>query len=268
MMRYFLREMHIQGFLRDDQFSGFCFHHVDGKLASMTHLSGEARADYVQEMFTRVAKRYDLMNRLMTAGQDRFWRKIVIRQAALPAEGGRLLDLGGGTGDLGFDAMRENPATLAVEADFTIEMLRVGKERAGAEALKWSTADALNLPFGENTYDSVVSGFLMRNVIDLPQALQEQYRVLKPGGSIVILDTTKPGKNLLSPAIRFHMHTVIPLLGKLISGQDDAYTYLPESSEEFLRAEELAVHMAIVGFHEVGYQRLMFDTIAIHWGKK
>lgn len=139
----------------------------------MTHLSGTERAAYVQGMFTRIANRYDLMNRLMTAGQDRFWRKVVIRQAALPADGGLLLDLGGGTGDLGFEALRENPATIAVEADFTFEMLRVGKQHAHAEALSWSTADALNLPFDDETYDAVVSGFLMRNVVDLPRALQE-----------------------------------------------------------------------------------------------
>jgi demethylmenaquinone methyltransferase/2-methoxy-6-polyprenyl-1,4-benzoquinol methylase len=234
----------------------------------MTHLSGAERADYVQEMFTRIAKRYDLMNRLMTAGQDRFWRRVVIRQAALPENGGLLLDLGGGTGDLGFDALRENPTTFAVEADFTFEMLRVGKQRAGAQTLNWSAADALNLPFDDQTYDAVVSGFLMRNVVDLPQALREQYRVLKPGGRIVILDTTKPGENLLSPAIRFHMHTVIPFLGRLISGEADAYTYLPDSSEEFLRAEELTVHLAVAGFQSVGFQRLMFGTIAIHWGEK
>jgi demethylmenaquinone methyltransferase/2-methoxy-6-polyprenyl-1,4-benzoquinol methylase len=234
----------------------------------MTHLSGAERADYVQEMFTRIAKRYDLMNRLMTAGQDRFWRRVVIRQAALPDSGGLLLDLGGGTGDLGFDALRANPATFAVEADFTFEMLRVGKQRAGAQTLNWTAADALNLPFDDRTYNAVVSGFLMRNVVDLPQALREQYRVLKPGGRIVVLDTTKPGKNLLSPAIRFHMHTVIPFLGRLISGEADAYTYLPDSSEEFLRAEELTAHLAVAGFQAVGFQRLMFGTIAIHWGEK
>jgi demethylmenaquinone methyltransferase/2-methoxy-6-polyprenyl-1,4-benzoquinol methylase len=218
-------------------------------------------------MFTRIAKRYDFMNRLITAGQDKLWRKVVIRQAALPDDG-LLLDLGGGTGDLGFDALREHPAALAVEADFTFEMLRVGKERPGAEALQWSAADALNLPFDDGIYDAVVSGFLMRNVVDLLQSLREQYRVLKPGGRIVILDTTKPGKNLLSPAIRFHMHTMIPFLGRLVSGQADAYTYLPDSSEDFLRAEELAVHLAVAEFQEVGFQRLMFGTIAIHWGKK
>ena len=84
----------------------------------------------------------------------------------------------------------------------------------------------------------------------------------------MLLDTTKPGKNLLSPAIRFHMHTMIPFLGRLISGEADAYTYLPDSSEEFLRAEELTAHLAVAGFQGVGFQRLMFGTIAIHWGKK
>ena len=96
------------------------------------------------------------------------------------------------------------------------------------------------LPFPDNTFDAVVSGFLMRNVIDLPRALSEQHRVLKPGGRIVILDTTRPRQSLLTPFVRFHMHTIIPLLGRLISGQDDAYEYLPDSSEAFLSAEAVS----------------------------
>ena len=238
----------------------------------MTHLSGPERAQYVQGMFARIAGKYDLMNRLMTFGQDRRWRREVIRRAALPPEGGLLLDLGGGTGDLGFEALRQNPATRPVEADFTFEMLRVGKARTlPANSLPpnaWTVADALNLPFAEGTFDAVVSGFLMRNVIDVPQALGEQLRVLKPGGHIVILDTTRPRKNLFTPLVRFHMHVVIPLLGRLIAGQGEAYEYLPDSSENFLTAETLAAHMVAAGFHQVVFRRLNFGTIAIHWGEK
>ena len=243
----------------------------------MTNLTGNERAQYVQEMFTRIAAQYDLMNRLMTFGQDIFWRKEVIRRAHLPLEGGRLLDLGGGTGDLGFEALRQNPATRPVEADFTLEMLRVGQQRVSSHALYhpitqshifWAAADALHAPFSSNTFDAIVSGFLMRNVIDLPQALREQWRMLKPGGHVVILDTTRPRQSILSPVVRFHMHTVIPLLGKLISGQDDAYEYLPDSSEAFLSAEELAAKMIAAGFEYVGFCRLTFGTIAIHWGRK
>jgi len=234
----------------------------------MTHLSGQARAKYVQGMFARIASRYDLMNRLMTFGQDRYWRREVIQRAKLLQTGGYVLDLGAGTGDLGIEVVNQQPTIIPVEVDFTIEMMRVGQARPEAETLRWTAADALNLPFPDNAFDAVISGFLLRNVIDLPQALREQYRVIKPGGHIVTLDTTRPKKSPLTPLVRFHMHAVIPALGRLISGQDDAYVYLPESSEEFVSAEELVAHMAAAGFVEIAYRRMSFGTIAIHWGRK
>ncbi len=228
------------------------------------NLTGEERARYVRDMFGRIARRYDLMNRLMTGGQDVRWRREVIQRAGLEAEA-RLLDLGAGTGDLSFEAVRQQPGSRPVAADFTLEMMRVGQRRG---RLDFSAADALNLPFTGESFDAVVSGFLMRNVIDAQQALREQFRVLKAGGRIVILDTTRPRRNLLSPLIWLHLHVVIPLLGWLISGTREAYTYLPDSTENFLRAEELAVRMAVVGFKKVGFRRMMFDTMAIHWGEK
>lgn len=234
----------------------------------MAHLTGNNRAQYVQGMFTRIAWRYDLMNRLMTFGQDYFWRREVIRRAALPSQGARLLDLGAGTGDLGRQALRRCPAALAVEADFTLEMMRAGRARSRSHALHWSAADALNLPFPAGSFDAVVSGFLLRNVVDLPRALAEQYRILKPGGRIVCLDTTQPQKNIFTPLVRFHMRRVIPWLGRLISGQEDAYEYLPTSSEAFLSAESLAQHMQSAGFQQVAFRRLNFGTVAIHWGTK
>jgi demethylmenaquinone methyltransferase/2-methoxy-6-polyprenyl-1,4-benzoquinol methylase len=219
-------------------------------------------------MFTRIASRYDLMNRLMTFGQDRFWRRVVIQWAELDGLKPILLDLGGGTGDLGLEAVRQNPGVIPIEADFTLEMMRVGQERPSSKALNWSAADALSLPFPDDAFDAVVSGFLLRNIIDLPQALQEMHRVLKPGGRMVALDTTRPKKHLLSPLIRLYMHKVIPLLGRLIAGQEEAYIYLPDSSEGFLSVEELVVQMAYAGFEQIGFHRLNFGTIAIHWGRK
>jgi ubiquinone/menaquinone biosynthesis C-methylase UbiE len=100
----------------------------------MTNLTGAARAQYVQAMFTRIASRYDLMNRLMTFGKDRYWRREVIKRAALPLTGGLLLDLGGGTGDLGLESLRRNPTTIPIEADFTLEMMRVGQIRPGTRS--------------------------------------------------------------------------------------------------------------------------------------
>ena len=234
----------------------------------MTHLKGTERAAYVQGMFARIASHYDLMNRLMTLGQDRYWRRGVIKRADLPKSANLLLDLGCGTGDLGLDAVKSNSNTVPIEADFTLEMMNAGRERSGSEVLHWSAADALNLPFPNDSFDAVVSGFLLRNVVDLPKALREQYRVIKPGGRIVSLDTTKPQKNLLTPFVHFYMHTIIPILGRLISGQADAYAYLPDSSERFLSAEELAAQMISVGFAEIGFERTNFGTIAIHWGEK
>ena len=217
-------------------------------------------------MFERIAPRYDLLNRLMTAGQDRRWRRQVIRLSGLP-EGGRLLDLGAGTGDLSGEALRQHPSSRPLAADFTPGMLRIGQPRYG-DRLDWCAADALRLPFPNASFDAVVSGFLLRNVVDLPQALSEQQRVLKPGGRLVALDTTRPPRSLLTPLIRFHMHTIIPFLGRIISGQADAYRYLPETSEGFLPAEELQAQIASAGFRQVEFRRLMFGTIAIHWARK
>ena len=105
-------------------------------------------------------------------------------------------------------------------------------------------------------------------MVNLQQALVEQFRVLRPGGWFVALDTTRPGRSLLSPFVRFHLHVVIPFLGWLLTGQRDAYTYLPDSTEQFLRAEELVARLAAAGFQEVAFRRRMFGTIAIHWARR
>jgi demethylmenaquinone methyltransferase/2-methoxy-6-polyprenyl-1,4-benzoquinol methylase len=223
-------------------------------------------ASQVQNIFTRIAPRYDLMNRLMTGGQDVGWRRMVIMRARLDP-GDRLLDLGTGTGDLAREALHQQPDCRVTAADFTLAMMLTGRRRPG-KRLDWSAADALNLPFASASQDALVSGFLLRNVADLDQALREQLRVLKPGGRWVALDTTRPRRSLLSPLIHFHMHRVIPFLGGLLTGQRDAYTYLPETSEAFLRAEELTAHLSAAGFKKIGFKRLNFGTVAIHWGEK
>ena len=224
----------------------------------------------IQEMFTRIAPRYDLINRLMTFGQDQAWRKEVIRRADLPARG-MLLDVGAGTGDLVRQAARQYADCWPLAADLTLEMMRIGRERALAShenRIAWLSVNAENLPLPAASFDAVVSGFLLRNVTHLDAALREQYRVLKPGGRLVALDTTPPALSILTPLIRFHMHTVIPTLGRWLTGQSEAYHYLPDSSENFLPPEQLVARLVEVGFQEVGYHRRMFGTIAIYWGRK
>lgn len=238
----------------------------------MAYLDGGERARYVQDMFTRIAPRYDLMNRLMTAGQDVYWRRDVVRLARL-SPGECLLDLGAGTGDIAREALHQNPDIRAVAADFTLGMMQIGRNRMAQDTamvgrLNWSAGDALNLAFPDRVFDAVVSGFLLRNVTDVTRSLAEQYRVLKSGGRIVALDTTQPSSNMLTPLIEFHLHTIIPTLGTWLTGQAEAYEYLPETTENFLKAEQLASRMTAVGFQDVRFRRLMVGTIAIHWAVK
>jgi demethylmenaquinone methyltransferase/2-methoxy-6-polyprenyl-1,4-benzoquinol methylase len=232
-------------------------------------ISPEERAwsTQIQSMFAGIAGRYDLMNRLMTLGQDRSWRKQVIQLARIPPDG-RLLDLGAGTGDLGRDAIYHDPSVQVVAADFTLEMMRTGKMRAGSTSIQWSAADALHLPYADESFAAVVSGFLLRNVSNLQQCLEEQRRILRPGGWLVALDTTRPRPGWFSPLVNFHLHTVIPGLGGWITGDSQAYSYLPSSTEGFLSAEALSYRLLKAGFREISFQRFMFGTIAIHRGRK
>lgn len=234
----------------------------------MAHLEGSERAQYVQAMFGRIARRYNLMNRLMTFGQDMRWRRFVIRQAQLPP-GGKLLDLATGTGDIALEARRTDGQAQIIGADFSLPMMLVGRQDSRGE-IQWCAADALDLPFPTESFDAVTSGYLMRNVIDISRALQEQMRVLKSGGRIVILDTSPPPNNLLRPFILLHLKFVIPLLGRIVAGKEaaEAYRYLPESTQAFKTPEELATIMRATGLEEVHYRTFMFGTMAVHWGRK
>jgi demethylmenaquinone methyltransferase/2-methoxy-6-polyprenyl-1,4-benzoquinol methylase len=229
-------------------------------------MSESGKAHAVQGIFTRIAFRYDLMNRLMSFGQDRAWRRAAIRQAALPP-GGYLLDLGSGTGDMAVEAQRQYPVGRILALDFTLAMMRRGRRRTHAPR-DWAAGDALHLPLADKSFDTVVSAFLLRNVADLQQALKEQYRVLKPGGRWVVLDATRPGHSFFAPLVSVYLHTVIPCMGRLVTGQADAYAYLPDSMDRFVRAEELVARAASAGFREIMFRRFNFGTMAVHWGVK
>jgi demethylmenaquinone methyltransferase / 2-methoxy-6-polyprenyl-1,4-benzoquinol methylase len=233
----------------------------------MAHLEGRERAQYVQNMFARIAGRYDLMNRLMTAGQDIRWRRYVIQQARLP-ENGRLLDIATGTGDIALEGLQQVSGLQAVGGDFTIEMMQAGKQIPRRQAIQWVGADTLALPFADDTFDAVTSGFLMRNVIDVAGAFREQMRVTRSGGHVVVLESSPPKDNLLKPFIKFHLNYVIPTLGRLISGDGDAYRYLPDSTQLFQQPEDLADLMRQLGFVNVHFKLFMFGTVAIHVGQK
>jgi demethylmenaquinone methyltransferase/2-methoxy-6-polyprenyl-1,4-benzoquinol methylase len=231
----------------------------------MSELQGRERAAYVQAMFERIARRYNLMNRLITFGRDRVWRRHVVRQAALQPSGS-LLDVATGTGDIALEALRQRPGAAVIGADFAPGMMRVGRRRSGGSRVGWCIADALALPFADASFDAVASGYLMRNVADILAAFREQRRVARPGGRVICLDTSPPPPGFLRPLILFHLRVIIPLLGRLIAGDAAAYTYLPASTEGFRTPDELAGLMRQAGLVEVRYRLFMFGAMAVHVG--
>ena len=222
----------------------------------------------IKNMFDQISPRYVLMNRLMTFGQDRYWRKQLVKFAGIK-NGDRLLDVATGTGDVIMEALEQKIQLKdGVGLDFSAGMLAVAQSRLDIPQIQWMQADALELPFKGNKFDAVTSAYLMRNAIDIKTALTEQFKVLKPGGRIICLDTTPPKKTMLSPLIDFYFLKIIPLLGALIASSKAAYTYLPETTKNFKTADELKAMMIQAGFKKVAYKKYMFGTIAIHWGIK
>jgi demethylmenaquinone methyltransferase/2-methoxy-6-polyprenyl-1,4-benzoquinol methylase len=140
--------------------------------------------------------------------------------------------------------------------------------RADDRPVRWSAADTLCLPFPDDAFDAVASGFLMRNVVDVAAALAEQRRVARPGGRVLVLDVPRPPDTLWGGMFRFYFHQIVPRLGGLISGQPDAYAYLPRSADSFFRPAELAAAMEAVGLGRVRYRMLMLGTVALHIGIK
>ena len=231
--------------------------------------SGEdaCKSKAMREMFGAISRRYDLLNRLMTFGRDRSWRRTVAREAALHG-GEKHLDVGAGTGGIAREALRLNPDLDVVAADVTLNMMAEGRQRPGAEKIRWCQADALNLPFQDAAFHAVTSGYLIRNVPDAKRAFEEQVRVVKPGGRVVCLDTSPPPRTLLRPLIILYFKWVIPLLGQWIGGSRAAYRYLPESTRRFMGPERLAEIMEKAGLRDVGLRRFMFGTQVVLTGRR
>lgn len=217
-------------------------------------------------MFGRIVRRYDLLNRLMSLGMDRRWRRTAAA-AAQPAEA-LALDLGTGTGELALELRRQGAARV-VGADFSAEMLAAARAKADdATGVSWLLADALRLPFPAGTVDSVASAFLLRNLADLPAGLAEMARVLKPGGRLVCLDITQPPAGPFGGLYRFYFNRLLPPLAGAISGDHAAYRYLPHSLEGFPDALELAHLLRGLGLIEVRVRRLGGRTVALHAARK
>jgi demethylmenaquinone methyltransferase / 2-methoxy-6-polyprenyl-1,4-benzoquinol methylase len=221
--------------------------------------TGRLSSPEVRSMFDRIAPVYDAMNRVMTAGLDQRWRRETVK--AVVRSGDRVVDACCGTGDLAVAALKAG-AREVVGLDFSPRMLE--RARRKQQAVTWVEGDVLALPFADSDFDSATVGFGVRNVADLPGALAELRRVLKPGGRLGILEITTP-TGLLAPFYRLWFDRVVPLLGKLLKG-GSAYTYLPASVRRFPGPEELKQLMEQAGFEQVAYRTFAGGIVALHTG--
>jgi demethylmenaquinone methyltransferase / 2-methoxy-6-polyprenyl-1,4-benzoquinol methylase len=224
----------------------------------MTYESGHLAPNEVRRLFDRIAPVYDAMNRIMTAGLDRTWRRLAVEAVVQP--GDRVLDACCGTGDLAIAAEREGGFVTGL--DFSTAMLE--RARRKSETIEWIEGDLLALPFDDGSFDAATVGFGVRNVADLDAALRELRRVLRPGGRLAILEITQP-RGLLRPFFSLWFDRIVPVLGKVLPG-GKAYAYLPASVRRFPTAEQLAALLEGHDFEQVGFRLLGGTIVALHSG--
>ena len=236
----------------------------------MAELTGPARQRYVADLFARISGHYDLMNDVMTLGMHRGWKR---RTAALATQAlqGPALDVSTGTGDLAFQLARRPSVNSTVGLDLLPEMIALAHSRAirqKADTVSLMLGDALSLPFPNGTFACATAGFSLRNMPDVRQAISEMARVVRPGGRVALLELSPMETGVKARLFRLYFHGVVPLVGNLIARDRAAYTYLPQSVDRFYGADELATVLREAGLENVGYRRLGFGTVCLHWGDK
>jgi len=232
----------------------------------------DQKADMVHGVFTRVASKYDVMNDLMSMGIHRIWKDAMMDWLA-PRPGQRILDVAGGTGDVAFRFLRRAGAGAhATVLDLTESMLVEGRKRAEAEsmaeALDWVVGDAMALPFTDNSFDVYTISFGIRNVTRIADALAEAYRVLRPGGRLMVLEFSRLPSPALQKAYDLYSFNVIPVMGKIVANDRDSYQYLVESIRKFPDQETFAAMIRQAGFEQVKYRNLSLGIAALHSGWK
>jgi demethylmenaquinone methyltransferase / 2-methoxy-6-polyprenyl-1,4-benzoquinol methylase len=229
--------------------------------------------DDVRAMFDRIVPRYDLMNRLMTGGRDIAWRRLAVREALRGSNlaAVRILDVATGTGDLAL-ALRAAGAAEVVGLDFSAPMLDEAMRKeavtVGDGHISWIEGDAMSLPFSDESFDAVTVGFGLRNMPSYPAALSEMLRVLRPAGTLVCLETTPLRAPVLRAIFDWYFARVVPIVGGMLSGEADAYRYLPASAAAFPDADALGHLMLEAGFSKVRYLRRGLGTVALHVATK
>jgi demethylmenaquinone methyltransferase / 2-methoxy-6-polyprenyl-1,4-benzoquinol methylase len=227
------------------------------------------KAEQVQEMFSAIAGRYDLLNRILSLGIDRRWRHEAAR-VALEKGAKRVLDVATGTADLAILLKRSSPEAEVVGIDFAEPMLEIGRRKVRDQGLeiKLEPGDGLALAYPDGSFDAVTIAYGLRNFADVRRGLREFHRVLAPGGRLVVLEFPPPPEGAFGKLFRLYLFRVLPLLGGLISGRRSAYSYLPESMLHFPDPKSLAAMMEEAGFAGVRYRLQSLGASAVHVGDK
>jgi len=229
------------------------------------------KGEKIQQMFGTIAPRYDLLNRMLSFGIDRRWRRKAVRLLKY-REGARILDVATGTGDVALEIARTTPPSVKITgADFCKEMVDLGQAKTAqspyADRIDFKVAPCEDLPFPNETFDSITIAFGIRNVVDRKLGLAEMWRVLRPGGRMIILEFSTPRSQLFRQIYYFYFRRLLPVIGGLFS-KFDAYKYLPDSVLEFPSHEEFAAMIAEAGFHSVHIRELTFGIASIYVGDK
>lgn len=235
-------------------------------------ISTAEKAGRVRAVFDSVAPRYDLMNDLMSAGLHRLWKRYALTRTGL-LPGDRALDVAAGTGDLSAGMARQVGATgLVCHTDINLEMLEAGRRRLVDRGIVGNVlslqADAERLPFPDDSFHCVTIGFGLRNCTDKPAALRSMARVLKPGGTALVLEFSKPVVDALKPVYDLYSFRVLPALGDLVAGDSASYRYLAESIRMHPDQETLREMMGEAGFEDCSYHNLSGGIVALHVGRK